>query len=438
MTTELAREPKVGASPPARVPPVSARGAVHLPAAGAVGALRALRWLSRVAYRAARKPLLRALRASPLYRRLSRLPRNAVVSAREAAASGGAFAPVHPSERLSLGARPNESTPALFAGVPDFTTPGTFVAELRDARLYGRGIAVIAGDGRVVAEATVHLKGQLEDHNLMGRFAIPSAERLPGTTAVLSAPGGNTYYHWLFDVLPRIEILCQGGVDLAAVDRFVVNSARHAFQRETLGLLGVGDDRLLSSDRHRHVVCDRMLLPSFPSVSDYMPRWACDFLVRSILEPALRARRAAADGGNALDGTPERLYVSRQRSGKRRIHNHDELEPVLARLGFTTIYPEEHSVAEQAVLFHGARVIFGVHGSALANLVFCRPGATLVELFDPHPARTISSYWVLSRQVGVTYRALLGCRAIESTAPVDVRVDVAEAERVLEETVGGG
>lgn len=401
------------------------------PAAGALDALRGVRWLSRVAYRAARKPLLRALRALPLYRRAARLPRNDVVDARAAAATrGGRFVPVHPSERVPLLARAGECVPALFDGVREFTTPETFVAELSEARLYGRGVAVIARDGRLVADATVHLKGRIEDHNVMGRFALPRAERLRGTTAVLSAPGGNTYFHWLFDMLPRLEILRRAGYDLAAVDRFAVNSVRHGFQRETLPLFGIREERVLSSDRHRHVVCERMVLPSFPCVSDYIPRWACDFLVRSILEPALRARPSA-------EPTPERIYVSRQRGGKRRIHNHAALEPVLARLGFVTVHPEEHSVAEQARLFHGATVIFGAHGSGFANLVFCRPGATLVELFEPHPARTTSAYWVLSRQVGVTYRALPARRAVESTAPIDLWADVDAVERVLEEAVGG-
>jgi len=212
-----------------------------------------------------------------------------------------------------------------------------------------------------------------------------------------------------------------------------VNSTRHGFQRETLPLFGIGEERVLGSDARRHVVCERMLLPSFPSVSDFVPRWACDFLVREILAPALRA----APAGDGAEPTPELVYVSRQRSGKRRIHDHAALEPILDRLGFATVYPEQHTVAEQARLFHGARVIFGAHGSGFANLVFCRPGTTLVELFEPDPTRTTSAYWVLSRQMGVRYLALPARRATESTGAIDLAVDAREAARVLEQAVGG-
>ena len=393
--------------------------------------LRYLRWLSRVFYRALRKPVVRGLRALPPYRRLAHLPRNEVVSAREAAAAtsgGGSYVAVHAPGHVAL-VGPDESAPAPFTRVTSFDAPATFVAELADARLFGKGVAVMTADARAVREATVHLNGVIDDHSVMRRFRLPAPRRLRETTAVLSAPGGNTYYHWLFDVLPRLELLRLAGHDLARVDRFAVNSTRHAFQRETLARFGIGADRVLESDRRVHVECERMLLPSFPGASGFPPRWACDFLVRSLLP---------ADDAGASRGapSPERIYVSRQRSAKRRVANHDALEAVLARHGFTTVYLEEHDVAAQARLFRDARVVFGVHGSGFSNVVFCRPGATLVELF--HPSETPSYFWVLSRQCGLAYRAIVAAPAPEPRAHLDVTVDVGVVEGVLAPVGGNG
>ena len=396
-------------------------------------ALRYLRWLSRVFYRGLRKPVVRGLRALPPYRRLAHLPRNEVVSAREAAATaaGGSYVAVHAPAHVALVA-PDERAPAPFARVTSFDAPATFVAELAGARLFGKGVAVTTADARAVREATVHLNGVIEDHSVMRRFRLPAPRRVRGTTAVLSAPGGNTYYHWLFDVLPRLELLRLAGHDFAllggGVDHFAVNSTRHAFQRETLARFAIGADRVLESDRLVHVECERMLLPSFPGASGYPPRWACDFLVRSLLP---------ADDTGASRGTPspERIYVSRQRSAKRRVANHDALEAVLARHGFTTVYLEEHDVAAQARLFRDARVVFGVHGSGFSNVVFCRPGATLVELF--HPSETPSYFWVLSRQCGLAYRAIVAAPAPEPRAHLDVTVDVGVVEAQLLAVSGG-
>ena len=398
-------------------------------AAPATDAVRRLRGAFRSGYRTLRKPVVRVLRGLDWYRGLSRLPRNDAVSPRgAAAASGGSFSVVHPEARVTLPFTRAEVVPDRFAQHSAFTSPETFVAELRRARLYGRAVAIIAADGRVVTDVTVHLKGRLEDHNVMGRLRLPALERLPGTTAVLSAPGGNTYFHWLFDVLPRLEILRLAGYDHSTVDRIAVNSMRHGFQRETLGRLGIGEERVLSSDRVKHVECERMLLPSFPGTSDYMPRWVCDYLVAAFLEspPA------------GAPPTPERVYVSRQGGRKRRIHNAHAIEALLARHGFEAVHPERHSVADQARIFNGARVVVGLHGSGFANLVFCRPGTALVELHEPHPTRTTNAYWVLSRQVGMRYYGLAAPRAVDSAAEQDLVVDEGGLERLLERALVGG
>ena len=392
-------------------------------AAPATHAARRLRGAFRRGFRALRKPVVRALRELDWYRGVSRLPRNETVSPREAAqASGGKFTVVHGAECVPLRFTPREVVPERFAAVTSFTAPETFVAELRGARLYGRAVAVIAADDRVVTDVTVHLKGRLEDHNVMGRLRLPPRERLAGTTAVLSAPGGNTYFHWLFDILPRLELLRLAGHDVALVDRFAVNSTRHGFQRETLARLGIAEHRVLSSDVVKHVECERMLLPSFPGASDYMPRWVCEWLVARFLQ--------APEPHDSP--TPELVYLSRQNGGKRRIHDAGRVEAMLARHGFEAVYPERHTVAEQARIFSGARVVLGLHGSGLANLVFCRPGAALVEVHEPHPTRTTNAYWVLSRQRGMRYYGLEARRAAESSAEQDLVVDANALERLVE------
>jgi capsular polysaccharide biosynthesis protein len=51
--------------------------------------------------------------------------------------------------------------------------------------------------------------------------------------------------------------------------------------------------------------------------------------------------------------------------------------------GFEAYECEGKGVAEQARLFHSAEAIVAAHGAALTNLVFCKPGTTVLELFSP-------------------------------------------------------
>lgn len=120
----------------------------------------------------------------------------------------------------------------------------------------------------------------------------------------------------------------------------------------------------------------------------------------------------------------------RQNVARRRLYNHDAVLRRLESLGFTAVTPETLTVAEQARLFHGADVIFGVHGSGFTNLVFCRPGTTLLELHAP--GEQTWCYEFLSKRVGIRYAHLIGSRSPDPRYVTDVAVDPDLIERTLE------
>jgi capsular polysaccharide biosynthesis protein len=81
----------------------------------------------------------------------------------------------------------------------------------------------------------------------------------------------------------------------------------------------------------------------------------------------------------------ERIYISRK--GRRRILNEPEIVEVLKSLNFTILEDEPRLVAEQITLYRNAKVIIGPHGASFANILNCKPGTILIELFpdDYHP-----------------------------------------------------
>jgi capsular polysaccharide biosynthesis protein len=56
--------------------------------------------------------------------------------------------------------------------------------------------------------------------------------------------------------------------------------------------------------------------------------------------------------------------------------------------------------------FGEADIIVAVHGPALANLIFARPGTTVLELFPENGVK--SRFLWLATRMGLNYRALLG------------------------------
>ena len=72
-------------------------------------------------------------------------------------------------------------------------------------------------------------------------------------------------------------------------------------------------------------------------------------------------------------------------------------------MGYERVTLAGRSVAEQVALFAGATHVVGPHGAGLANVVFCPPGARLLEIL---PASYGTPAFYCSRPVvGVDYAA---------------------------------
>lgn len=373
------------------------------------------------AVRATRVALLGALRRSPAWRAVTGVPQHGATPVRDyAAAHDAPYVAVHPAHVVDTGAWQAASVEPVdpFDASGLIELPATYVARLRDVRLHARGVAVIGADGGVLSGVTVHFNAPLAEHGVYRRAWLPRAQRLDGRSALLSAAGGNTYYHWMLDVLPRLELLRLAGHDIASVAHVVVNSTRAPFQQETLARVGIDMRRVVSSDEARHLSMHDALVPSHPGPFLHPPAWAVRWLARTFLGDVSPHARAPGDGSL--------LYLTRQEARRRRIHNGDEVERALIALGFEVLEPEGMTVAEQAARFRGARALVAAHGSALTNLAFCLPGTAVIELFQPDDVPPF--YWFLANGLGLRYQALVGTRGPAE----DIVVDVPALQRRVE------
>lgn len=302
--------------------------------------------------------------------------------------------PCHPIYRRP----PETGTPGVhwkFLSEFHRVSPATFVASVPEGRVWGRCGAVLTASGHLLADVSVELGGAPEHHSVF-RGEPGEPRREDGAVVVLTAAGGETYFHWLFDVLPRLDLLRRSGVPLDGAERYLVNSLRMPFQRESLERLGIPPSRVLESEKVPDLRAGRLVVPSLPGMSGNPTRRACEFLRTAFLQ-------GREDG---RDARPRRVYVSRARARGRRIVNEGEVLAVLGRFGFETVELESLSFAQQVELFASADQVVAPHGAGLSNLVFCGPRTKVLELFSPSYVNVC--YWALSDLVGAEYRYLLG------------------------------
>ena len=101
-----------------------------------------------------------------------------------------------------------------------------------------------------------------------------------------------------------------------------------------------------------------------------------------------------------------RLYLSRQGGKLRNVTNAAPFEALLAEHGFETFHASDDNHPDQIARFRAAETVVAVHGAGLTNLLFCRSGTRVIEIFPENFVK--SPYWWLCRQLGLEHVPVVG------------------------------
>lgn len=127
-----------------------------------------------------------------------------------------------------------------------------------------------------------------------------------------------------------------------------------------------------------------------------------------------------------------RIYISR--SGRRRIVNEDALTAMLKKYDIQIIEDRPRTVTEQVAIYRNASFIIGPHGGSFTNILWCRPGTHLVELFSSNYVPDFFLY--MAQQLDLRYSAYYFGPESEnrfSQLEEDILVSVPDLERRLEQ-----
>ena len=201
-------------------------------------------------------------------------------------------------------------------------------------------------------------------------------------------PPYNNYYHWMFQILPQVDLWQRSIIDKGDISKIVFPfSLRSSFQRETLNILGISQSQIIElADRDCLQTNNSLLFAS--SLKGNPRKWIGDFLRREFLPRQV-------EFSNKL----ERIYICRKNAAYRRVINQDEFSNYLDKMGFQSVHLESLSVREQATLFSNTDIVLSLHGAGLTNIVFCQPHTKIIEIFPqsstPMMYRKIASYYNL-------------------------------------------
>jgi capsular polysaccharide biosynthesis protein len=233
--------------------------------------------------------------------------------------------------------------------------------------------------------------------------------RMKGTVCYVSNTSVENYFHWMILALPMIHYCRLAG---PRVDHVYVNTKTlPPFVLDSLKRCGVAASAIVTTPCSGDI--------NVMTVNDwrYAVRPESYAFVRDLYVDALNNNLAR----------PRRIFVDRGTTPKNRyLRNNDEVVAMLnRRYSVTRVIMENLSIADQAEIFQNADVVIAPHGAALTNLVFCRPGTKIFELFSPNYLK--DEYSDLARASRLRHVAVIG----EVEDNMRLRPDMSIEERAM-------
>lgn len=271
---------------------------------------------------------------------------------------------------------------------------------------------LIEGPSYQLRNLNPHKEGAMDNasikENDVLKYGTPRIKKKINGNVLSLLSGGaanHNYFHWLYDVLPRIA-LCEKINILDKVDFYLLPNIDLKFQIQSLNCLKLSSKKFLNSKKYRHIDCKNLIVTDHPFVINNadldihnIPKWIISWLKIKFKEFLTKNK-----------DYPKKIYIDRtdvknvNSETSREILNEDEVREVLKFNNFSFIQLAKLNFEEQINIFFNAQTIIGLHGSGFANLPFCTPGTKILEFRSINAGKVIQN---IAEKSNLSYEALI-------------------------------
>ena len=204
--------------------------------------------------------------------------------------------------------------------------------------------------------------------------------------------GEENYFHFYNDVLAKLFFLKENSVDITQTPIIISKKLwdkpffkfylKH--QPELNSLNWVVQDK-------EYIHCER--------ITFCKPLTHRTDLLKKVFSPLYQA---PIDSG-------KKIFLTRNKKRMRHIVNSAEIEALFIHYGFEIVDSDLLQMEQQVEIFANAKVIVGIHGAGLTNLMLRNGECLVLEIF-PHPENDYLPfhYIMLSKMKGFSYQAVIG------------------------------
>ena len=175
----------------------------------------------------------------------------------------------------------------------------------------------------------------------------------------------NRFFHWHTDTLARIFNI----VDLTYEYPVLVSESllKNNYIKNSLDSLKVS---YIKYDQNKVLNIETLLVASHTAPTGNYNKE----LIQSI------SRELNVTDNKNSKNEYENIWISRNKGSYRKITNENDLSNILKKFKFKIYYPEDHSFEYNQNIFSNSKIIAGLHGAGLTNMIFMKKGMKVVEI----------------------------------------------------------
>jgi capsular polysaccharide biosynthesis protein len=315
----------------------------------------------------------------------------------------------------------NEADIGIFKHELSVSIPATRLLELNHVNISSDGIIFSAG--RILAESFNYRHEFIRwatPRNLLRFFvrnyAFKTRQRVDGQALWITDNWGGAYFHWMADALPRLYTVRDQLTGSTLLLPASLTASPHILP--SLAPFAIKDIKFIAYNEIFH--CRKLLVPSHTAPSgNYNER-----IIRNLSE-LYRSHYGQLQNAGSFD----KVYISRGKARGRKIINEEEVVPLLQEHGFQVVFFEDYAFEEQVKIMLNARHLVSNHGAGLTNMLFLRPGSSVLELRKRGDSHN-NCYFALASALDLKYYYQL-CKAenSEDAFLADVFVDLKQLRR---------
>ncbi len=262
--------------------------------------------------------------------------------------------------------------------------------KIKNGRIFtdnNENVAVIKNNFVLPLVSFQQVNGKLKDirNNFVAKKGTPSfVKKIQGNVFNLcQGDSGNNYFHFIFDILPKIYLL-NNSLNLKKINHFYVSNPKE-WQIKIFNILGIKKEKLLSSKKYKHIHADEIYAVDHPWYNQGYIQQSVKEIPKWII---LQNRKKFLK--KTKNNFKKRIFLDRSESGYNhcQIQNIDNIKKLITDKNFKIYKPELLSFKKQIDLFNNSGLIIGAHGAAFSNIIFCKPGTKIIEIIPAdHPNR---------------------------------------------------